>query len=197
MSDLFECLRKCPSREVQATVTPHFLKSIFERKVPSLRKIFSYDLVAGIRTRVINALLSGSQRPAMPVAQRLFSLLKIAGYPAYRKAESMRSRNHRIVFYLNDTELDSLERKVKRSGLSREGFIRKAVKDVQIKEAPPAELPQFIREIRRVGSNIDQILMIANARGLLDVPQLRKVISDLRDMEKRIVQVYTDKSTPT
>ncbi len=109
----------------------------------------------------------------------------------------MRSRNHRIVFYLNDTELDSLERKVKRSGLSREGFIRKAVKDVQIKEAPPAELPQFIREIRRVGSNIDQILMIANARGLLDVPQLRKVISDLRDMEKRIVQVYTDKSTPT
>ncbi len=103
----------------------------------------------------------------------------------------MRKRNHRIVFYLDDAEMEALEKKVNKSSLSREGFIRKAIQGVQVKEAPPAELPQFIREIRRVGSNIDQVLMIANARGLLDVPQLRKAISELRDVEKLIVNTYT------
>ena len=43
----------------------------------------------------------------------------------------MRKRNHRIVFYLDDTEYNALERKVKMTSLSREGFIRKAIQNAQ------------------------------------------------------------------
>ena len=46
-----------------------------------------------------------------------------------------------------------------------------------VKEAPPAELPLLIREVRRVGYNIDQLLKRANSIGLLDVPQLPAVSS--------------------
>ena len=102
----------------------------------------------------------------------------------------MRKRNHRVVFYLNDKEFEAFEQKAKRSSRSREAFIRKAIEDVQIKELPPADLYKLIWEIRRVGNNIDQILMIANTKGILNIPDLRKAIDDLRETEKLIVSQY-------
>ena len=103
----------------------------------------------------------------------------------------MRTRNHRVVFYLNDREFEAFEEKAKRSSRSREAFIRRAIQEVQIKELPPADLHKLIWEIRRVGNNIDQILMIANAKGILNIPDLRKAIGDLREAEKLIVSQYT------
>ena len=102
----------------------------------------------------------------------------------------MRTRNHRVVFYLNDREFEAFEEKAKRSSRSREAFIRRAIQEVQIKELPPADLHTLIWEIRRVGNNIDQILMIANAKGILNIPDLRKAIDDLREVEKLIVSQY-------
>ena len=102
----------------------------------------------------------------------------------------MRTRNHRVVFYLNDKEFEAFEQKAKRSSRSREAFIRRAIQEVQIKELPPADLYKLIWEIRRVGNNIDQILMIANAKGILNIPDLRKAIDDLREVEKQIVSQY-------
>ena len=102
----------------------------------------------------------------------------------------MRTRNHRVVFYLNDREFEAFEEKAKRSSRSREAFIRKAIQEVQIKELPPADLHKLIWEIRRVGNNIDQILKIANAKGILNIPDLRKAIDDLREVEKLIVSQY-------
>ncbi len=103
----------------------------------------------------------------------------------------MRKRNHRVVFYLNDKEFEAFEQKAKRSSRSREAFIRKTIEDVQIKELPPADLHKLIWELRRVGNNIDQILMIANSKGILNIPDLRKAIDDLREAEKLIVSQYT------
>ena len=102
----------------------------------------------------------------------------------------MRTRNHRVVFYLNDKEFEVFEEKAKRSSRSREAFIRRAIQEVQIKELPPADLHKLIWEIRRVGNNIDQILMIANSKGILNIPDLRKAIADLREVEKLIVSQY-------
>ena len=102
----------------------------------------------------------------------------------------MRTRNHRVVFYLNDKEFEVFEQKAKRSSRSRESFIRRAIQEVQIKELPPADLHKLIWEIRRVGNNIDQILMIANTKGILNIPDLRKAIDDLREAEKLIVSQY-------
>ena len=102
----------------------------------------------------------------------------------------MRKRNNRIVFYLNDKEFEAFEQKAKRCSRSREAFIRKAIEDVQIKELPPADLHKLIWEIRRVGNNVDQILMIANTKGILNIPDIRKAIDDLREAEKLIVSQY-------
>ena len=91
-------------------------------------------------------------------------------------------------------ELDALTKKARKSGFSREGFSRRILNGAEVKEAPPAEVPLLIREVRRVGYNIDQLLKRANSIGLLDVPQLRKALEDNRAVEKMIVDTYTTPS---
>ena len=102
----------------------------------------------------------------------------------------MKKRTHEIKIRLSQTELDSLNAQMAKTQLSREQFCRNAIRGVAIRENPPADLHKLIWEIRRVGNNIDQILTIASAKNLLDVPHLRKTISDLREVEKLIAATY-------
>ena len=88
------------------------------------------------------------------------------------------------------SEMDTLTNKSRKAGLSREGYCRRILNGAEVKEAPPVEVPVLIREVRRVGYNIDQILKRANSIGLLDVPQLRKALEDNRAVEKLIVDTY-------
>ena len=103
----------------------------------------------------------------------------------------MRKRNCRVVVYFSKDELDALTKKVRKSHLSREGFIRAALAGKEVKDGPTADVPVLIQEVRRVGSNLNQILKRANSIGLLDVPQLRKDVAALRTVEKLIVDSYT------
>ena len=103
----------------------------------------------------------------------------------------MRKRNCRFEVCFTKDELSDLTKKARKARLSIGGFIRRAVRDLEVKEAPPVDVPMLIREVRRVGYNIDQLLKIANAKGLLDVPQLRKALADNRAVEKLIVDAYT------
>lgn len=103
----------------------------------------------------------------------------------------MRKRNCRVVVYFSKDELDALTKKIRKSHLSREGFIRAAVAGKEVKDGPTADVPALIQEVRRVGNNLNQLLKRANSTGLLDVPQLRKEMTGLRTVEKLIVDSYT------
>ena len=103
----------------------------------------------------------------------------------------MAERTRRCEIRFTESEYRNLMAKAEQAGISREQFCRNAIQGVAIRENPPADLHKLIWEIRRVGNNIDQILMIANARGLLDVPQLRKAMADLRETEKLIADTYS------
>lgn len=103
----------------------------------------------------------------------------------------MRKRNCRLEVCFTREELSDLTKKARKARLSKGGLIRLAVKGVQIKEAPPADVPVLIREVRRVGYNMEQILRLANAKGLLDVPRLRKALDENRAVETLIMETYT------
>ncbi len=102
----------------------------------------------------------------------------------------MKKRTHEIKIRLSQAELESLNAQVGKTRLSREQFCRNAIRGVAIRENPPADLHKLIWEIRRVGNDIDQILTIANAKGLLDAPHLRQSIANLREVEKMIAAAY-------
>ena len=106
----------------------------------------------------------------------------------------MRKRNCRVEIYFTKTELENLTKKVRKSGLSREGYCRRILNGAVVKEAPPAEVPMLIREVRRVGYNIDQLLMIARTKNWLVVKELEKALESNRAVEKLIVDTYTTPS---
>ena len=91
-------------------------------------------------------------------------------------------------------ELDALTKKARKSGLSREGFSRHILNGAVVKENPPADVPVLIREVRRVGYNIDQLLMIAHSKNWLSAKELEKALESNRAAEKLIVDTYTTPS---
>ena len=91
-------------------------------------------------------------------------------------------------------ELDALTKKARKAGLSREGFSRRILNGAVVKENPPADVPILIREVRRVGYNIDLLLLIARARNWLSVKELEKALESNRRAEKLIEDTYTTPS---
>ncbi len=102
----------------------------------------------------------------------------------------MRKRQFRVEVYLTEKELQDLTKKVQKSGLTRERYMRKLLADSRVYEALPVDFPKLIREVNRVGSNIDQILRIANSKNLLDVPRLRKELDELDAIEDAMWKAF-------
>ena len=60
-----------------------------------------------------------------------------------------------------------------------------------VKEAPPADVPTLIREVRRVGCNIDQLLVIARAKNWMIAKDLEKALERSRAVGKLVMDTYT------
>ena len=102
----------------------------------------------------------------------------------------MRKRKNAFLVRLTDKEMQLLNEKVKKSGLSRERLIRKIISDCQIHESPPVDFFTLIREINRVGCNIDQILRVANSKHFIDAPRLRKELDALDKIEDAMWEAF-------
>ena len=107
-----------------------------------------------------------------------------------KRGRVMAKRNCRFEVRLTKDEYYELTKKARKAGLTTGAFVRMAVAGQKVVEAPSADVPVLIREVRRVGYNIDQILKIANAGGLLQVPDLRRALEELRTVEKQIASAY-------
>lgn len=94
-------------------------------------------------------------------------------------------RNCRIWARLSPEELESLNQKAKSTGLSREEYIRKVLAGAVPKQAPPLEYAELLRELRRIGVNLNQIAKQANRSGYIDRERYWKEVWELRQVEKR------------
>ena len=100
-------------------------------------------------------------------------------------------RNSRFEMRLTKSEFTDLTRKARKAGLSTAAFVRKAVAGTEVKEAPPVDFTTMIWELRRVGSNINQILVKANTVGFIDTPMLRKALDETHAVEDKLMEAYT------
>lgn len=96
-----------------------------------------------------------------------------------------RKRAIHIQFYLNEKEFDILNERVAKSGMSREGYLRHLVMGIVPIERPSTELLEYIKELRLIGNNFNQIAMRLNATNTLDALQYRKNFEWLQDVVSR------------
>ena len=102
----------------------------------------------------------------------------------------MKKRTHEIKIRFTAEELADLNAKVGKTLFSREEFCRRAITGKEVKQAPSADIPILIRDLRRAGYNANQLLKIAESTHLIDAPQMRKVMAQVYLAEKAVVDAY-------
>lgn len=103
----------------------------------------------------------------------------------------MCKRSCRLEVRLTKSEMALTSLKAKKAGLTISSFVRKAVKDAVVKEAPPVDLHMLIMELRKVGANIEQAAIKANSIDYVDTSMLYKEIANLAEVEKNIIDAYS------
>lgn len=98
----------------------------------------------------------------------------------------MRKRNVPILFRLNKKEAELLDKKVKRSGLSREAYLRHLAAGFAPKEAPSPDYYAMMRELYGIGRNLTQIAQKAHALGVVDAGRYDAETRKLEAAVKRI-----------
>ena len=100
----------------------------------------------------------------------------------------MRKRNVAILFRLNRKEAEALDKKVKKSGLSREAYLRHLISGVVPRDAPPPDYYSMMRELHRIGNNLNQIAQKAHILNVLDVQRYHRDMRMFEDTVKKITE---------
>lgn len=91
-----------------------------------------------------------------------------------RKEVDNAKRNVQILFRLTEEEAEHLNELVRKSGRSKEAFLREMVRGYQLCEKPDSEFYKMMRELSAIGNRINQLAVKANALGFVDTPMLRE-----------------------
>ena len=98
----------------------------------------------------------------------------------------MRKRNVHIQFWLDRKEAEILNKKVKRSGLSMSVYLRHLINGVVPRDAPPPDYYAMMRELYRIGSNLNQIAQKAH---ILNAVDAQRYDEDVRRLESAVRQI--------
>jgi hypothetical protein len=91
----------------------------------------------------------------------------------------MQNRTIEIKFRFNRKEADTLNKRVKKSGLSRESYLRQIVNGLVPTDAPPPDYFAMMKELHYIGVNLSQIAQKAHALNVLDVKRYDENIAAL------------------
>lgn len=98
----------------------------------------------------------------------------------------MRKRNVSIMFRLNRREAEDLDKKVRKSGLNREAYLRQLIQGIVPKDAPPPDYYSMMRELHKIGNNLNQIAQKAHTLNVIDV---QRYDADMRNFEKAVKRI--------
>lgn len=93
----------------------------------------------------------------------------------------MQNRNIEIKFRLNRREADVLNKRVKKSKLSREGYLRQIINGFVPTDAPPPDYFAMMRELHYIGVNLNQIAQKAHVLKALDVKRYDENVAMLNN----------------
>ena len=102
----------------------------------------------------------------------------------------MRNRSVQILFRLNEEEAQHLYELVKRSGHSKEAFLRDMVKGYRLCEKPDPEFYKIMRELSAIGNRINQLAAKANALGFVDAPMLAQEAKKWHEFQVDVRKKY-------
>ena len=100
----------------------------------------------------------------------------------------MRKRNIAILFRLNRKEAEALDKRVKKSGLSREAYLRQLINGLVPRNAPRPEYYSMMRELHQIGNNLNQIAQKAHVLNVIDVQRYDQEVRKFRQAVEQITE---------
>ena len=104
----------------------------------------------------------------------------------------MARRKIKIDLRLSEEEFALLNSDVEKSGLSREAYLRAMIKDRPIKERPPMDLVDVLRNLQQINNNMNQVAMKANSLNFVDTAAYWENVEELKKTLSMLLEVmYT------
>ena len=98
-----------------------------------------------------------------------------------------RTRSCRFLVSLTEKEMNSLMKKVKKTGLTRDAYVRQLISGIQPKELPSPDFFEVLKVLRQISINMNQIAMKANTIGFINADaywensrRLQEAISEIK-----------------
>ncbi len=91
----------------------------------------------------------------------------------------MLTRNKKITFRLNKSECEHFKKRVKKSGLSQEAYIRQLINGLVPTDAPPPDYFSMMKELHAIGTNLNQIARKAHVLNAVDVKRYDENVAAL------------------
>jgi hypothetical protein len=102
---------------------------------------------------------------------------------------SIRKRNITIGLRFTPDELQELNSKAARAGMLRGEFVRRAVHGAVFREAPPVEYAELIRQLKYVGTLLDNLLKHA-ANDSPEAGEIRDALAYNSEVEQRVWDAF-------
>ena len=87
-----------------------------------------------------------------------------------------RNNVKQITVRLTADEYAHVKQLSKDSGLKMEPAIRRPIMGVNLRPRPPDELPELLRQLSGIGTNINQIAKVANASGYVRKEDIQNIM---------------------
>lgn len=100
----------------------------------------------------------------------------------------MRKRNVPILFRLNRKEAEALDKRVKRSGLNREAYLRQVITGVVPRDAPPPDYYSMMRELHQIGNSLNQISQKAQVLNVIDAQKYDEAVKKFNTTVNQITK---------
>ena len=101
-----------------------------------------------------------------------------------------RERDIFMSIRITQSESDKLAKDISRTKLTKSEYIRNLIMNVNIKEKPDRDFFIILRNISNIASNMNQIAVVANSKGFIDVDAYNNNVNELREIEKKLKAKY-------
>lgn len=95
-----------------------------------------------------------------------------------------------LLLRLTPEENALLKEQSERTGRNMSDVIRAAWKKMRIVELPPADFSETVVQLRRIGSDLNQLTRAASA-GEVNIPEIKSVLSEIAAVDKRLTKILS------
>ena len=101
-------------------------------------------------------------------------------------------RSHKVTVAFNDYEYEAMLNFAELSGLCPADWCRKTALKTRLREAPPAEERQLLKDLYKLGTNVNQLLRLMHARSDWrydsEITQMLKQQKEINDYFREVVR---------